>query len=700
MRRRHDQAWKKTKGNKEWVETEERFVNPYNFVPLEGKCDRKSIKKYVEGKKRLTGYIECTITTLTPLIIPNTSNDKALHGADSKDDFKEGNSYDFYSYTNLEKNKPGERLHQWSMPVIPGSEICGTIRSVFEAAFNGCLSSIDLERTLHRRSLVPKTPGILRKSDSGWEIVKCERVMLNTGLAHVSSEKKDRIKDNRSNDDISRFGKYVSSDAYSQWQEGDVISVIKSNETFKTRNGFYDTGFYVAVDYAQETRTDGGWKSGFLHKGEPFSRKHHESVFIPSDPEVIIPVDAKEVELLCEVLRQYADNKINKHKDASSNDNGQAKHSGYVHLKNPLEKLEIGARDAQMLVYYSTYQDGSVIKAAYLAPAMISKEVYHRTLKEILEAHGEYQPCETREDVCPACALFGMVGDSAIGSRLRFSDATVVGQEADASQYYRDYVLPEMGEPKPGTVEFYTDPPDGVEKHKGDHSYYMSWSYDYVWQDRNEFRLLDKKEIRLRGRKFYWHNDNLKVSRANSVAKMRQRVRAVKEGVIFSFRVYFDRITEEELAHLHWALTFNDAGCAHKFGKGKPLGFGSGVIRIEGSYVRELDQQTGLRMMQRFDIPDLDDLSETQKKLKKIASWENRPASVGYPYAVGNNPEKTNNEGAHQWFSANRKNNRFLKVLPTIDEELDDTYMGKWLVRKKSSNNQNQTNPSRQESDR
>jgi CRISPR-associated protein (TIGR03986 family) len=668
-------------------------VNPYNFVPLEGKCDQKSFGEYVEGKKRLTGYFDCTLTTLTPLIIPNTSNNKALHGADSEDDFHEGNSYDFYSYTNLERTAPGERLHQWSEPVIPGSEIRGTVRSVFEAAFNGCLSSIDLERTLHRRSLVPKTPGILRKSAAGWEIVKCERVMLNTTIdIDRPDEETDHSGNDRYDKKVARFGKYVPSDVYSQWQEGQMISVIKSNETYKTRRGF-DTRFYVAIDYSQETKTDGEWKIGFLHKGEPFSRKHHESVFIPSEPEEIIPVDEKEVELLCEVLRQYADDKINKHMGTTAKDNGQAKHSGYVHLKELRDKLESKAQDAQMLVYYSTYNDGSVIKAAYLAPAMISKEVYRRTLKDILDFHGDYQPCKKRDSVCPACALFGMVGETSIGSRVRFSDAMVVQQETDVSNYYGDYVLPEMGEPKPGAVEFYTHPPDGVEMHKEDRSYYLLWTYDYVWQPYNRLQLLDEKEIRLRGRKFYWHSRDLKASRVKSVAKMRQRVRAVKAGVEFHFRVYFDRVTEEELARLQWALTFNDDACAHKFGKGKPLGFGSGVIRIEGVYVRELDRQTGLWKVQRYGISSLDSLSNTQKMLKQILSWENRPQNVGYPYAKGDKPGTPNNEGGHQWFAANRQGNRFLKkVLPMIYEELDESYSWKWLkVMKETSSNHNET---------
>lgn len=96
--------------------SEEYFVNPYNFVPLEGRCKRS---KPTAGE--LTGKITCEIKTLTPIFIPNDSaeNEKEL---------------EFFHYGNNE-------------PVIPGSEIRGMIRSVHEAAFNGCLSQVSIGRT-------------------------------------------------------------------------------------------------------------------------------------------------------------------------------------------------------------------------------------------------------------------------------------------------------------------------------------------------------------------------------------------------------------------------------------------------------------------------------------------------------------------------------------------------------------------------
>lgn len=100
------------------------FVNPYNFVPLEGKCLR-----YAPMLGDLTGVIECTLTTLSPLFIPDT---------ESKEERNDIPSYKFFSYDG-------------QTPVIPGSSIRGVVRGVYEAAFNGCLSALSSEHHLARR---------------------------------------------------------------------------------------------------------------------------------------------------------------------------------------------------------------------------------------------------------------------------------------------------------------------------------------------------------------------------------------------------------------------------------------------------------------------------------------------------------------------------------------------------------------------
>ena len=91
------------------------FVNPYNFIPLGNGVDRKEKKSLSEGS--LTGYISCKLTVKTPLLLPD-------HSAET-----EKNKFEFYSVLNE--------------PTIPGSELRGCIRSVFETVTNSCLSVLD-----------------------------------------------------------------------------------------------------------------------------------------------------------------------------------------------------------------------------------------------------------------------------------------------------------------------------------------------------------------------------------------------------------------------------------------------------------------------------------------------------------------------------------------------------------------------------
>lgn len=150
------------------------FTNPYNFIPLDKKCKRSSFEK---SDVNYTGYFDCSIELLTPLIIPNTSWDQALCTANEREGLAEkggqpGKSkirftgYEFFSYEDLTQqrtNKPKEYTRPPLQPVIPGSEIRGTLRSLYEAAFNGCMSTSNVSMSFGRRNSTPKSPGILRR---------------------------------------------------------------------------------------------------------------------------------------------------------------------------------------------------------------------------------------------------------------------------------------------------------------------------------------------------------------------------------------------------------------------------------------------------------------------------------------------------------------------------------------------------------
>ena len=156
------------------------FINPYNFIAIEGKKPER-VDKLEEslnkgGTDLKTGVITYKLTTKTPLFIPNTSSDRAfpyVNDAQQKDDqHKEHKFQDFFSYTDLSRtNKPyteenAERLDfkkDVYEPVIPGSEVRGMIRSIYETLTNSCFSVMDEENMISKRTKEYFKPGLLKR---------------------------------------------------------------------------------------------------------------------------------------------------------------------------------------------------------------------------------------------------------------------------------------------------------------------------------------------------------------------------------------------------------------------------------------------------------------------------------------------------------------------------------------------------------
>ena len=109
------------------------FLNPYNFIPLPDK-KAKAYQTDDKNSRLHTGVIEYSITTRSPLFIPNTSNDDAFMCGEHV-------SYDFYSYEELPKNI--NHKDNYREPVIPGSELRGMIRNVYETLTDSCMGVLN-----------------------------------------------------------------------------------------------------------------------------------------------------------------------------------------------------------------------------------------------------------------------------------------------------------------------------------------------------------------------------------------------------------------------------------------------------------------------------------------------------------------------------------------------------------------------------
>lgn len=215
--------------------------------------------------------------------------------------------------------------------------------------------------------------------------------------------------------------------------------------------------------------------------------------------------------------------------------------------------------------------------------------------------------------------------------------------------------------------------------------------------DENSGHTLPPKDLvisgsEIRGRKYYWHSQNWKQYEGhnNLDHRMKQRIRPIKKSDmetgdrLFCFRVYFDRLNQKELESLRWSLDFADRACAHKLGRGKPLGFGSVKIYIEDLKLQHMDRETGEIKLLSTDFKtlgiDIDEGKDAIKTLKLMANYENIPVNISYPEADDNRGKES-----FRWFVNNRvggsgMQTSFEQILPKALEVCgDESDEGKWL---------------------
>ena len=618
-----------------------KFINPYNFISIDEKVDRKSINDRMIGAN-LTGYIDCVLSTLTPIFIPNTSNDNAF----GKRDTEQKKSYDFFSYDNLVGQ---DQTHKFSRPIIPGSSLRGPVRAAFEAAFNGCLSQVDRENrdTLYRRMNAPKTPGLLKydRDKNSWSLYSAERVMMKVDFCNRDPDGMEtRWEEKKEETGSCAFPNAV------HFKTGTRVFVKKSARTYVTQinNRDFDTRCYMATKISQNQFS--GSSEGYVLNGQIFSRKHHNSIMIPG-PVVVREVPKEAIDRLDKVWALYDDSTVNK------------THKGYRDFKECY-------RDKKPTPIFYTEVAGNL----YLSPACITKEVYVNTILGLLEKQDGHQPCESTDDICEACALFGLVNDSgeSLTSRIAFHDAFPCDEDGKelASNEWKSWFcdprwLPELSKPKPSSVEFYTRKPEanGI----------TNWNFDYAEIGRNQDVRREKIDLKLRGRKMYWHSVNQVPGPENdkSASIRHSFVRAVNKDKRFSARITFHDLTEKELNRLLWTLTLGDKK-AHKIGRGKPIGMGSVKIDIKAVKTRSYVLKDGITVR---DISEYSFSSDTimktgsininSKRIKELMTISAFPgpgtddAPVRYPW------DGTHTEN-YKWFAENRRPQNTMHGLPMI----------------------------------
>lgn len=652
----------------------DQFVNPYTFVNIEDEYPEKAEVPVVgetEKADLLSGVITCTMDIKSPLFIPDTNvKFKYLKGIDKKFDEEVDEHYfnDFFSYELPAANAQGTIPEQGpSYPRIPGSEIRGMIRNIYEQLTNSCLSVIDDKNLPYKRTGLPKEAALWDFSDN--KLYKAERVMLRTTGR-------------------SEIGKHINPKFVKTGQKIYIKESVKTYgvtycETYGERPGKRRINTKYVADYSTNSTTPiTGFIEGYVLKGEEFgTRKHHDSVLIKSaDPDPIKALDDKDIGRFEAVLERYE--KYKDYKEAYEN----CKNNSTKHRYLPVFYSEVQGVDEEVVIYMS--------------PAMITKEVFMNKISDILSKyHKNHESCSGKGGWCPACRLFGKIGidvksgeTNANASRLRFSDSDVI----EDTEFMEPTVLPVLGTPNYSATEFYLKKPTDVKDVK-------MWNYDYTISRSNNNTNTNNKSLyepKLMGRKVYWlgkyssgsgfdkvrditdryrqSNDKENFIKEKAL-KMRTAVRPLLKGKT-KFNVYFEDITETELKYLLFCLklykldnngktesskdkkVYVDAELIkdktyHRIGRGKPYGMGAVEIDIEKvellsyTFNNEVEREVETKNWNDYKMSN-DDISKVRSAMINIINY-----SMPLSQTVGNMvsyPCTPNSDKIYDWFSKNR----------------------------------------------
>ena len=527
---------------------------PYNFVRLpENVVTAVSSPKdlpdhciYLDSQSRHTGYFDVTLTTKSPLYIRSALTLAEFTRQGTEDEVK--NKPDFFYVQN-----PKE-------PVIPGSSLRGMLRALVEIVSFGKLSWVT-DRKLFFRTVESTVIGDAYRGRMGGKVeagfIKRGQSGFIIKVCRVARVHRDKLGGNL----YQGLGPNWTppwQGSLHQWQ--DVWVRLSSNGIT-----VQDLSQRPVPDYQQ---------ARLVITGDAPKKKKEFVFLLPEgdSEEIAVPESMLSLFHDDDQITQWQEQAFSK-----SQPQPDCRVRNGMIRKNPDDPGDpiFFLRESGQLTFFGR--------------AQMFRLPYNRTPRELVP-YGFRRP----DDVDFGEALFGFVRTGSEIKEMRGRD---------------------LPEPKQGTKElsyagrvFVTDAnlvtaPEGLwlsEQHLTPHILATpkptSFQHYLTQQEPDNSKRLDHydspppHEATLRGHKLYWHKGAHPPLEATEEEQRHvsqlTRIMPVKPGVVFSFRVYFENLSDEELGALAWALQVpGDEGKTyyHKMGMGKPLGMGS--VKLDASLI-------------------------------------------------------------------------------------------------------------------
>ncbi len=504
---------------------------PYNFVPLPQKVVTVDDIPSQDRYDHFTGYIQCILTTKSPLYTRAGMNPEV---------FKAWSGTPFEKLPEEQKNERARFFYVGDVrrPVIPGSSLRGMVRALVEIAgyakphwitdenlvFRSLSERFYRKRLIHQDKKRYYTPlmqaGYLEKVGVQW-FIRPAQTIGGTTFARIHH---DDIPVN-----LNRW--HNSKNAYEVWVQ------LGRYEYQDVRGGFIHIKYMPVLD-AKARLTPNYQHAVLAYSGDMDSKRREVVVFPPDLKADLIEVDE-------EMVRIYRE-QISQEQKALLGDDGALKHKQPVFYKmEGGELVFFGHLWLFRLPYPNSPLD--------LVPSTLRRD----TETDLSEAIFGYVQETTEDKRTPQAG------------RVFFSDANPRNGQADFWLSDTPITPKILSGPKPTAFQHYLTQQDPDNKDRLDH-----------------YASPPPHRTTLRGHKLYWHRGDIGLAEIQEAdrqaiqkhASQYTRIKPVRPGVTFEFRINFENLRPFELGALLWVLSPPAADgeeYCQKLGMGKSLGLGA-----------------------------------------------------------------------------------------------------------------------------